>query len=273
MNATSVYLPPVEGMGLFEYAWRYLLFNFSEETIAGPLSVVYHLVWYYLICLPGFLFQFMPFMQKYKLQKKKSETATEQWRCLKLLLANQLCLQVPLTMSMIYYLRWFDIPFSYESIPAWYTFIPRLLGALVIEDAWHYWGHRWLHTPTLYAKVHKIHHSYPAPFAAVAEYAHPVETMLLGFGFFLPIFLLCNHFLFVWLWLIVRLLETCDVHSGYSFSWSPLQFLPFYGGSETHDAHHEFTMYNFAPTFTFWDKICGTDMKPDELKTRKAKSK
>ncbi len=52
----------------------------------------------------------------------------------------------------------------------------RMFICLVIEDTWHYWGHRFLHDKRYYKYVHKVHHYYPAPFGMVAEYAHPLET-------------------------------------------------------------------------------------------------
>ncbi|RRT34552.1 hypothetical protein B296_00058545, partial [Ensete ventricosum] len=38
------------------------------------------------------------------------------------------------------------------------------------------------------------------------------------------------HLLTLWLWVILRVLETVDAHSGYEFPWSPSNFLPLYGG-------------------------------------------
>ncbi|RJE16731.1 C-4 methylsterol oxidase, partial [Aspergillus sclerotialis] len=52
----------------------------------------------------------------------------------------------------------------------------------VLEDAWHYWFHRVLHLPRLYKMIHKLHHQYSAPFGLAAEYASPLETMILAFG-------------------------------------------------------------------------------------------
>ena len=37
--------------------------------------------------------------------------------------------------------------------------------------------HRLLHTPTLYNKVHYIHHAYDPPFALAGELQHPVEFL------------------------------------------------------------------------------------------------
>jgi hypothetical protein len=33
-----------------------------------------------------------------------------------------------------------------------------------------------------YKAIHKIHHQYSAPFGLAAEYASPIEVMILGFG-------------------------------------------------------------------------------------------
>lgn len=45
-----------------------------------------------------------------------------------------------------------------------------------------------------------------------AEYAHPLETLILGTGFFIGIVLLCDHVILLWAWVAVRLMETIDVH-------------------------------------------------------------
>lgn len=45
-----------------------------------------------------------------------------------------------------------------------------------------------------------------------AEYAHPLETLILGAGFFIGIMVFCNHMSLLWAWVTLRLLETIDVH-------------------------------------------------------------
>lgn len=51
-----------------KHAWDYMLDNYTKFQIATWGSLIVHEVIYFLFCLPGFLFQFMPFMQKYKIQ-------------------------------------------------------------------------------------------------------------------------------------------------------------------------------------------------------------
>lgn len=45
-----------------------------------------------------------------------------------------------------------------------------------------YWAHRALHYGPLYKKIHKLHHEFSAPFGLAAEYAHPLEILILGMG-------------------------------------------------------------------------------------------
>lgn len=53
-----------------------------------------------------------------------------------------------------------------------------------------------------------------------AEYAHPLETLILGTGFFIGIVVFCNRVILLWAWVICRLMETIDVHR-----WNPYCFL------------------------------------------------
>ncbi len=58
-----------------------------------------------------------------------------------------------------------------------------------MEDTWHYFAHRFLHWKPIYGYVHKVHHTYTAPFGIVAEYAHPIETIGLLSALFAPLWM------------------------------------------------------------------------------------
>ena len=171
----------------------------------------------------------------------------------------------------------YDVPISYESMPPWYVLAYQMALSLYIEDTWHYFMHRALHHPSIYGYVHKVHHTYSAPFSFAAEYAHPIETAILGLGFFIPMVLFFQHVIWFWLWLAVRMWETADVHCGYDVTWleylNPLHWLPFYGGPRFHDFHHKAFNSNYASTFHLWDWLLGTDhmyrKHNEELKKKK----
>ncbi|KJE96882.1 C-4 methylsterol oxidase [Capsaspora owczarzaki ATCC 30864] len=245
-------------MGAFEACWTWMTDNFTEYQIATWGSLILHQVIYFGLCLPGFLFQFLPFMRRYKLQQEKPETWELQWKCFRMLMFNHFCIQTPLIMGTHSFMRYFDIPYLYKDIPAWYILAAQVFACLVIEDTWHYFMHRLLHHKAIYKYIHKVHHTFAAPFGMVAEYAHPAETLILGVGFFLGVLIFCNHLILNWAWVTLRLIETIEVHSGYDI-WTPLHLLPFYGGAKFHDFHHMNFTGNYASTFTFWDKLFGTD--------------
>lgn len=53
----------------FKNAWGYMLDNYTKFQIATWGSLIVHEAIYFLFSLPGFLFQFIPYMRKYKIQK------------------------------------------------------------------------------------------------------------------------------------------------------------------------------------------------------------
>jgi len=244
----------------FAHAYRFVHGHTTDFqfTALGSLSV--QLFWYLLFSTPGFVFQFIPAMQKYKLQKSRPVLLSDQLKCLQLVFASHTCIYVPLMIFGYYATLPLNIPRDYESLPAWYTWIPKMIAALMIEDTWHYFMHRLLHHKKIYGYVHKIHHTFQSPFPMAAEYAHPIETVVLGIGFFLPMIIFTNHLFFFWLWLGVRMLQTTDAHAGYYFPyWNPLYLLPFYGGAPMHDFHHKNFTGNYGSTFTYWDWLFATD--------------
>ena len=138
---------------------------------------------------------------------------------------------------------------------------------MVIEDALFYWGHRLLHHPKIYGKIHKRHHQFYTPVGVAAEYAHPIEYFVansLPFSagpMFIGFFLAPFHVYTFWLWFVLRIggthcipafhmsspvrltiilpaAETIDGHCGYAFPWTPYRLLPFSGSVGHHDFHH-----------------------------------
>lgn len=71
---------------------------------------------------------------------------------------------------------------------------------------------------------------YATPFGLTSEYAHPAEILFLGFATFIGPALTGPHLITLWLWVVLRVIETVEAHCGYHFPWSPSNFLPLYGG-------------------------------------------
>ena len=95
-----------------------------------------------------------------------------------------------------------------------------------------------------YKMIHELHHQYSAPFGLAAEYASPIEVMMLGFGTVGCPILWCAltgdlHILTIYTWIFLRLCQAIDAHSGYEFPWSLHNFLPFWAGADHHDVHEQ----------------------------------
>lgn len=63
------------------------------------------------------------------------------------------------------------------------------------------------------------------------------------------------HVFTQWCWIIVRMCESVDSHSGYDFPWSPLRLIPFSVTASYHDFHHYYNVGNFSTFFTLWDNV------------------
>ncbi|KAE9461093.1 hypothetical protein C3L33_07030, partial [Rhododendron williamsianum] len=97
---------------------------------------------------------------------------------------------------------------------------------------------------------------YATPFGLTSEYAHPAEILFLGFATIVGPAITGPHLITLWLWMVVRVLETVEAHCGYHFPWSLSNFLPLYGGADFHDYHHRLLYTksgNYSSTFIYMD--------------------
>jgi methylsterol monooxygenase len=162
-----------------------------------------------------------------------------------------------------------DVPF-----PPLSKMAIQILVFFLVEDTWHYWMHRALHWGPLYKNVHKIHHNYQAPFGLAAEYASPIEVAILGMGtVFAPIAWSAItgdlHVMTMYVWIILRLFQAIDAHSGYDFPWSLHHFIPFWAGADFHDVHHERFIGNYSSSFRWWDYAMDTVAGPEAAAKRR----
>jgi sterol desaturase/sphingolipid hydroxylase (fatty acid hydroxylase superfamily) len=94
-----------------------------------------------------------------------------------------------------------------------------LIVYVIIEEIMFYFSHRVLHWGSFYASIHKFHHTFTAPCAIAAIYAHPIEHLVSNV---IPVsmgpLLMKSHPVSSMIWGILALFNTMTVHSGYDFS-------------------------------------------------------
>jgi len=247
---------------IIEQGFDYLFTNYNATLVVTFGTFLVHELSYFAWYIPYFIADFVPSLQQYKIQKDKENTYSLQMNCFKRILLLHTLTQIP--MMTLAHTVLSAAGMRHEGpIPSWQSILAQILIFFIIEDFWFYWIHRLLHYGWFYKNIHKIHHEHSAPFGIAAEYAHPVESVILGIGTALGPMIIGLysgiHLITLWVWLVARLWQTVDVHSGYNFPWSPNHFIPFWGGAEFHDHHHMAFLGNYASTFTYCDKLFGTD--------------
>lgn len=165
----------------------------------------------------GFLMSLPAFydVKRFKIQKDRSMMARQLYQSMPLLVLNFLIALVLPAVSFFVFLP--DRAFDFESVPSMRTILFDTAVWIALQEAMFFYIHRWFHTNKLmYQMVHKIHHTWSAPIAYVAIYAHPIEHLLANI---LPILagpLLCgSHVACIVVFHFLGFLHTMAVHSGY----------------------------------------------------------
>ena len=135
----------------------------------------------------------------------------------------------------------------------------RMLGALLVLDAWLYWKHRLLHTRLLFG-FHRAHHVHRDPTAFAGFAVGPFEALLT----FWPVAILAlpqaPHYAPVYFVLVVALiLLNLYLHCGVSVRLIEA-ILPrlLVNTSAYHNRHHANAETNFGEALTLWDRLLGT---------------
>ncbi|EGG22507.1 C-4 methyl sterol oxidase [Cavenderia fasciculata] len=255
MNSTELV-----ATGMVEQVWFNFVDNFDEDNLISWGTFFAHQFFYFLAYVPFFLCDFIPYFKKYKIQPNKENDFKLQLNCVLKVVGTHVFVQLPMMILFHPGIKLIGLK-AKAPIPSLGYLIITLIGSYLIEDFYFYFIHRLLHHGKWYKYIHKIHHDHQAPFGISAEYAHPLETLLLGVGTCFGPFIFSRDLFTLWVWLAFRLFQTVECHSGYDFPWAPTKWIPFWGGAHFHDFHHETFVGNYSSTFTYLDQIFGTSDK------------
>lgn len=143
----------------------------------------------------------------------------------------------------------------------WVWFWAQIPFALLVQDWYFYWMHRFAHSPGIYERVHRTHHLSTNPSAFAAFAFHPLEA-LLEVAIFIPLVLIVPMSGAALLVVgAISLLFNVYGHLGYEvmpriIAKGPIGY--WLNKSTFHNQHHRVFKYNYGLYTTIWDRVHGT---------------
>jgi len=240
--------------------WSYLITRFSPDDLITHGTLITHEIFFFASFIPWYICDMIPQLKKYKIQPDKKMTWPILRNCLKKLFITHFLIQWGMMLAFRPLMLKLGLIVSLP-LPSFLEVSLTVVACFLIEDFYFYWVHRLLHHPAWYKYIHKVHHEHAAPFGIAAEYAHPLETLLLGVGSVAGPIMITRHLFTLWVWLACRLYQTVEAHAGYDLPWNFTKIIPGWGGPHFHDFHHETFKGNYSSTFTYLDWVFGTSQQ------------
>ncbi|EGC38421.1 hypothetical protein DICPUDRAFT_76017 [Dictyostelium purpureum] len=238
-----------------EPTWFSLVNKCTEDNFIFYGTILAHSGSFLLFNMQYILYDLIPYFNKYKIQKNIKNSLN--FKKIIFTLFYQVFLDVCFLYFSIPILKYFGFG-PRTPLPSLFYFISSLMICVVLDDFFSYFIHRTIHTPFFYKHVHKKHHILTSPDGFSAEYITLYEGLAYGMATFVCTVLFQRHLFSFWAFIIFKVYEIVETHSGYNVPWSPSKLIPFWGGATFHDYHHRNSVGNYASTFTLWDKLFGT---------------
>ncbi|KAJ0029763.1 hypothetical protein NQD34_004760 [Periophthalmus magnuspinnatus] len=203
----------------------------------------------------------LPYFYQFKIQPSRKPTLKMMCKSFMTALFNHVFFVLPAVVVGAFVL---PSPVLPQDAPTLYDVCVDGLASLLLFDTqyylWHFIHHK---NPQLYKWIHAVHHEYMSPFSWSTEQLSVPELMTVGFWSNLdPIVLRC-HPLTTWAVTVVSIWMSVEDHIGYDLPWSLSRLVPcgLLGGAAAHDLHHQKPNRNYAPFFSHWDRLFGTEEK------------
>lgn len=143
-----------------------------------------------------------------------------------------------------------------DDYPLWW--IPlSLVVAMLLHETYYYWLHRWMHHPSIFKIVHKVHHDSNITSPWTAFSFHPLEGVLQAVFLPLLLLLLPMHIYVVLTQLTIMTFSSVINHLDievYPKNFHKNRLGKWLIGATHHSLHHKQFKYNYGLYFTFWDK-------------------
>ncbi|CAH1796035.1 unnamed protein product [Owenia fusiformis] len=233
-----------------------------EWYLTSPIfPVILSVTFYFCVTFPWTIFdiygQDWKWIQKFKIQPTKSVTWPLVKQAVWVTFWNHMIFILPISVAQWIWQPATDFP---SEAPTVWEFFWHQYASLMIFDfeyfVWHSVHHK---IRPLYRWVHSIHHQYHSPFSWVTQYLHPWELISVGVFTTTSPWIFKAHPLTWWSFMLVSIIVSVEAHIGYDFWFMPHHWFYGWGGSIKHDMHHQRPLTNFAPFYTHWDWVFGTN--------------
>lgn len=165
------------------------------------------------------------------------------------------------------------IDWSYHSVT---YFLFSIVLLLFLYETYYYWLHRWMHRPSVFKVVHKVHHQSMQPTVFTSFSFHPLEALLQFIFIPVAIMIIPIHYFGLGIVLMIMTLSAVINHAGVEIF--PKNFTnhsvgKWLIGSTHHDLHHKEFRSNYGLYLTLWDKWMKTENENFEKEFRSNKGK
>jgi sterol desaturase/sphingolipid hydroxylase (fatty acid hydroxylase superfamily) len=156
---------------------------------------------------------------------------------------------------------WTQIYSDVSDFPWWWLPI-SVFVYLFLHDSWFFWTHRLMHVPSIYKRMHAVHHASREPTAWAAMSFHPWESI--SGAILVPALVLTIPIHYGALLVVLSVMTIMGVTNHMGWELFPRWIVHGPLGrwlitASHHQLHHEKYLCNFGLYFRFWDRLCGTD--------------
>ncbi|HYF31686.1 MAG TPA: sterol desaturase family protein [Chitinophagaceae bacterium] len=144
----------------------------------------------------------------------------------------------------------------------WLYLPVSLIISMLLHETYYYWLHRWMHHPSIFKIVHKVHHESNITSPWTAFSFHPLEGLLQAI--ILPAILMVVPMHPYVILVQLTLMTFSSVINHLDIEIYPKKFHKhalgrWFIGATHHALHHRQFRYNYGLYFTVWDKWKSTE--------------
>lgn len=155
-------------------------------------------------------------------------------------------------------------------------FIASIPIFLILYESYYYWLHRWMHHPSIFKIVHRVHHESIEPTVFTSFSFHPLEAVLQFIFIPIAICIIPIHYYALGIVLMILTVSAVINHGGVEIFPATLIRHPigkWLIGSTHHDLHHKEFRTNFGLYLTIWDKMMKTENQSFEKQFERNKER